>query len=104
MANLVCSSYEVIAVTTGIKGLTAAKVTPTTGRFAGQMAKQVILTLESYDMRYSCYSGTTVSSSVGTPMEAGQTIVMDDKSFRDLTFIRSEGTNAALHVSYFHEV
>jgi hypothetical protein len=106
MSNLVCSSYEVLTVTTAVKTLTAAKITPTTGRFANQMADLVVLDLESYAIRYSLDTATTVSATVGAPMAAGDSKSLSEGSFRYFSaFLKSgEAGDAKLHIHYFHAV
>lgn len=101
--SLYCSDYEVLTVTNAVKTLTAAKITPTTGRFANQMADQVLLTLETDAIRYALDTGTTVSATVGTPMAAGTTLTLSDGTFRNFTAYRVT-TDAKLHVSYFHRI
>lgn len=102
MARLICTSYEALTVTNAVKSLTAAKLTPTTGRFAGQMATMVLIAVESYAIRYSFDSATTVSDSVGAPLAAGDNMEFME-ALNTLTMHRVT-SDAKVHVHYFHAV
>jgi hypothetical protein len=101
--GLYCSSYEVLTVGAAVKTLTATKITPASGRFANQMATQVMLTLETDAIRYALDTGTTVSATVGTPMATGDVITLTEGAFRNFSAFRVTN-DAKLHVSYFHTV
>jgi hypothetical protein len=103
MADLVCTYYEALTISGTPVPLTAIRLTPATGRFAGQMAKTVTIVLETAAVRYSFDKSTAPSDTVGVPLAIGDMLTLTDQAFRDLTFhtVAADGT---IHVHYFHEV
>lgn len=102
MARLICTSYEALTVTNAVKTLTAAKLTPTSGRFAGQMAAMALISVEAYAIRYSFDPATTVSATVGAPLAATDTMEFTD-ALNTFTMFRVT-SDATVHVHYFHAV
>ena len=97
----ICTSYEVLTVTNAVKTLTAAKLVPTTGRFAGQLASSVLVSVETDAIRFTFDPATTVSATVGAHMAATDSMTFTTSL---LTFSCFRVTNdAKLHVHYFHD-
>jgi hypothetical protein len=100
--RLKCTSYEALTVTNAVKKLTTAKLTPTTGRFANQMAAMVLISVETDAIRYTFDTATTVSATVGAYMASGDSMefTMDLANFSMFRVT----TDAKVHVHYFHAV
>jgi hypothetical protein len=90
--------FEQITVdsTTGGKGFTASKITPT-----GQPQMQIaVCTLESAGVRYTL-DGTTVTSTVGMPLAAGTSFqIIGHDALMMFRAIRATGSNGTLSCIY----
>lgn len=91
--------YEVIIVTNTAGGLTTAKYyTAATDKI---LADYAVCVLETAQIRIR-YDGTVPTASVGTPIEVGQSFILDNfDQLRNFKRIRTGATSGNLHVNYF---
>ena len=94
---LVPYDFEQVTVAGVAIGLTAAKVTPATGR----PADYVVITVETADVRCRV-DGTAPTATVGDLLPVGSSVALVGwPSINGLSCIRTGATSATLDVSYY---
>ncbi len=94
----VAAGFETIGTTTTSIGFTSAKILPTTGSFAGKMARAAIISVETADIRFTI-DGTTPTVTSGTGaghlLASGASYVitgeMNVSNFRCINAVASSG-------------
>jgi hypothetical protein len=101
MNDRIPSSYEAIAID-GATTLTAAKLTPAAGQFAGHMAAKAFCTVDTDDIRYTLDGSTTPTSTVGHLAVSGSSFILEGgielANFKAIKVT----TAASLKVTYYH--
>ena len=95
----VAGGFETIGTTTSSIGFTAATITPTTGNFAGLLAKAAVISVETADIRFTI-DGTvpTVTSGTGAGhlLENGSSfIIYGEKNVANFRCINAVGSSGA---------
>lgn len=94
-------AYEAITVTDAAIGLTAEKIKPSTGAYAGLEARGALLTLETADIRFRL-DGTAPTAGEGHYLVAGDSIlVLGTQSLKQFQAIRTGVDSGVLRVTYF---
>ncbi len=91
-------SFEQITVTNTAGGLTTSKYyTAATDKVLADYAECV---LETAQIRFNDY-GTAPTSSVGTPLEVGQYVILRYDQMKGFSAIRTGATSGVLNVRYY---
>ena len=104
--DMVCTAYEAITVSNTAKSLTSTNIQPTSGAYAGMVARKVEISVETDDIRYTLDS-TTPTDSIGALVDVSfvthhpQIVIYGGQNIKNAQFIRVT-TDASIKVHYFH--
>ena len=94
--------YEAVAAGQAAVGMSANLIKPTTGPYAGVLAKAALVSLEGGDVRFRIDGGNPTGTD-GHQLTPGDNLVLSGtQALRQFKVIRMGGTNGTLRVTYFY--
>lgn len=94
-------AFENLTVSSTAKGLTAAKLTPTTTALVGKKACRITVSCETNPVRF-CFDGTTPTTSLGHLLAVGERATFEGTAnLSNLKFIAT-GSDSSLMITYEH--
>ena len=92
--------HEVLTAT-GVTNITGTVLAPTTGNFAGSLAKSALVTVEAFTVRFRI-DGTAVTATTGHEIpNGGSYVIQGANSLRNASFIDTASGASTIRVTAF---